>query len=68
LPSNWPHRSLPEGNRQCPPCSSDSTACSPTRNCAGRCAAAASLLAHPASVTADLTHAIDALAALPDLP
>ncbi len=26
------------------------------------------LLAHPASVTADLTHAIDALAALPDLP
>ena len=25
------------------------------------------LLAHPASVTADLTHAIDALAALPDI-
>jgi uncharacterized protein YbbC (DUF1343 family) len=25
------------------------------------------LLAHPASVTADLTHALDALAALPDL-
>ncbi|MDR0439780.1 MAG: DUF1343 domain-containing protein, partial [Candidatus Accumulibacter sp.] len=25
------------------------------------------LLAHPASVAADLTHAIDALAALPDL-
>jgi uncharacterized protein YbbC (DUF1343 family) len=24
------------------------------------------LLAHPASVTADLTHALDALAALPD--
>ena len=25
------------------------------------------LLAHPASVSADLTHALDALAALPDL-
>ena len=25
------------------------------------------LLAHPASVTADLTHSLDALAALPDL-
>ena len=25
------------------------------------------LLAHPASVTADLTHALDALAALPEL-
>ena len=26
------------------------------------------LLAHPASVSADLRHALDALAALPDLP
>ncbi|MBL8553525.1 MAG: DUF1343 domain-containing protein, partial [Phenylobacterium sp.] len=34
------------------------------RSLAGRRIA---LLAHPASVTADLTHALDALAALPDL-
>ena len=35
----------------------------PTRNCAARWRASVALVAHPASVTRDLTHSLDALAA-----
>ena len=44
------------------------SAAATSRNCAGRSSGRrVALLAHPASVTADLTHSLDAIAALDDL-